>query len=76
MKLRKHSNENLRVGKQKLINYENTLVTTLTMRAHMFSTDSQQKVVRDKKADRRLKILPIICKKLTKNDKDLKVKIN
>ena len=42
----------------------------------MYSIDSQQKVVRDKKADRRLKILPIICKKLTKNDKDLIVKIN
>ena len=76
MKLLKHSNENLRVGKQKLINSGNTLITTQSMRAHMFSTDSQQKVVRDKKAGRRVKILPIICKKLTKNDKDLIVKIN
>ena len=76
MKLLKHSNENLRVGKQKLINYGNTLATTQTMRPHKFSTDSQQRVVRDKKADPHLKILPIICKKLTKNDKDLKVKIN
>ena len=76
MKLLKHSNENLRVGKQKLTNYGNTLVTTQSMRAHMYSTDSQQKVVRDKKADHNLKILPIICKKLTKNDKDLIVRIN